>query len=169
MENINLQIKPQYTNYLQGHKLNDQKKSKAIQIGLTIVGGILIYLGFEDGKVDTFSIIAGGFFVIYGILLRPLVFNYKIKRGWTEKFAGTDLRPDSYSFDDAGVQIKGNSDTIQLKWADFKDCRRDEKVLNLYFKNSINWITIPLSGLKEETKQALLNLVDKKCKRMPTQ
>ena len=168
MQAIEFYIKPKYADYLSGHRLNNQRKDFLTSLFFILLGIALIYLGTNKEEIDKFYLIAGLFFITYSVLIRPIVFNYKIKRLWKDRYKGLSFSTDKYQFDENGMKAENENDKLCLKWEDFSGYKVNKKVLNIDIANSNNFLTLPIYHLDEKLQVTLIELVEKKIKRIPT-
>ena len=73
-----------FDEYLECHKILAAKRRMWIRSIITVYGaGMLIYgMAFAPSKPDLTFTIIGTLFVVYGFVISPIQFRYRVKRNW---------------------------------------------------------------------------------------
>lgn len=144
-----------FAEYLESHQFNARKRRFWVRVISALVGFLLIACGlfFAPQAHRLWFVTVGVFYLLYSLLLSPLIFRYLVRRRWKQNprlhkpFAITIL-PD-------GVQIpddKGNPS--HSDWSSFIRFAESDNLFLLYLSPTLS-IPLPKRLITDEDKDAL--------------
>lgn len=163
MNTITIPSNNNYEAFLQGQKVADHPKKRAMSMLLAIVAGLLLYTGLKTTPMDEKLTYAGVLTLVYVFLGRNLMFKMKVKNLWNQK---KETNPELI-INKKGVEVKHRipEQCKTLTWADFGFYRIEEQLALLYPKKSPeNWLTLSLKELESEQKQTLKQWIEENIK-----
>jgi hypothetical protein len=132
-----------YQDYMAAHRLNRRTLRLGLRVASVAIGALTIALeAIASGPSDLLSVLAGAFFVAWGLFLSDVVFRLRVRRRWKQYPAAQSHFLDLTLCDDGlfGVDDVGNS-TVS-KWERFSVWKESKDIFLLYMSPRL-WLTLP--------------------------